>query len=269
MKHQMNKELKISTLAKAIDLATQRHDGQYDKAGQDYILHPLRVMQKLDSEQTQIVAVLHDILEDTTTTVEELQILGFSDEIIEAICALTKQEHENRFQAAQRTVRNRIACSVKLADVSDNMDLSRLAIISKKDLKRQQQYRKVHAILTHADQFYKLLEQYDLDEYYPKFSYETQQDNFQYLLNAWLDHEHPLGGVALNLAQEWWIVFEDVSFYLSFCLRKQKQPLKAVFLNLINQTDDEFLGSIFQDESSQTLFSDFFERLNLIFFNKV
>ena len=103
----------MATLEKAIALATQRHAGQMDKAGQPYIQHPLRVMNSVDLEDAKIVAVLHDILEDTETTVQELRALGFKAQIIEAINALTKQPNETRLQAAERTALNPLAIQVK------------------------------------------------------------------------------------------------------------------------------------------------------------
>lgn len=82
----------MSTLEKAIALAANRHAGQVDKANQPYILHPLRVMLKMKTTPQQIVAVLHDILEDTNTTVVELITLGFNSEIVDAVIALTKKK---------------------------------------------------------------------------------------------------------------------------------------------------------------------------------
>ena len=120
-------------------MACERHAGQVDKAGQDYIQHPLRVMENVQQPHAKICAVLHDILEDTPTTIDELKVLGFEQKIIDAIVAVTKVNGENRFQAVQRTVKNPIACEVKLADLSDNMDLSRLPNISAKDLIRYKQ----------------------------------------------------------------------------------------------------------------------------------
>lgn len=137
----------MSTLEKAIALAANRHAGQVDKANQPYILHPLRVMLKMKTTPQQIVAVLHDILEDTHTTVVELITLGFSSEIVDAVIALTKKEDESRIQVAYRTVKNPLARAVKLADLSDNMDISRIPQPSSGDLLRLEEYKKVHQIL--------------------------------------------------------------------------------------------------------------------------
>ncbi|OEC91546.1 guanosine-3',5'-bis(diphosphate) 3'-pyrophosphohydrolase [Acinetobacter sp. YK3] len=137
----------MATLERAISLAAERHAGQVDKANAPYILHPLRVMLNVPDIEHKIVAVLHDILEDTTTTIDELYRLGFQTHLIDAIIALTKQEGESRIQAAQRTVQNPIARVVKLADITDNMDLSRIQSPTMKDFERLKEYQQVRDIL--------------------------------------------------------------------------------------------------------------------------
>ncbi len=137
----------MATLELAISLAAERHAGQVDKANAPYILHPLRVMLNVPDIEHKIVAVLHDILEDTTTTIDELYRLGFQTHLIDAIIALTKQEGESRIQAAQRTVQNPIARVVKLADITDNMDLSRIQSPTMKDFERLKEYQQVRDIL--------------------------------------------------------------------------------------------------------------------------
>ncbi len=140
----------MSTLEQAIALAAEKHAGQADKAGQPYILHPLRVMLNVETEEQKIVAVLHDVLEDTATTLDELRDYGFSTPQLDALLALTKQAGEDRIAAAQRAAQNRIACRVKLADVADNMDISRLEQLSDKDHTRLAQYQQVKQILLEA-----------------------------------------------------------------------------------------------------------------------
>ena len=137
----------MATLERAISLAAERHAGQMDKADAPYILHPLRVMLNMPDIEHKIVAVLHDILEDTATTTDELYALDFPMHLIEAIVALTKQQGESRIQAAQRTVQNPIARIVKLADLTDNMDLSRIQSPTMKDFERLKQYQQVRDIL--------------------------------------------------------------------------------------------------------------------------
>lgn len=137
----------MSTLEKAIVLAAKRHAGQVDKAQQPYILHPLRLMLNVKTTDEQIVAVLHDILEDTDTTVIELIGLGFSHHVVEAVQALTKKSGESRIEAAYRALKNPIARAVKLADIADNMDLSRIATPTPADFRRLQEYQQVRQIL--------------------------------------------------------------------------------------------------------------------------
>ena len=142
----------MATLENAITLAVQKHAGQLDKGDQSYILHPLRVMLQLQQPDQQIVAVLHDILEDTHTTTQDLQNLGFQTHIIQAIQALTKLPQETRVQAAMRTAQNPLACAVKIADVQDNMNLTRIPNPTARDLARLEEYRQVLEILQKAQQ---------------------------------------------------------------------------------------------------------------------
>jgi len=137
----------MATLERAISLAAERHAGQVDKANAPYILHPLRVMLNVPDIEHKIVAVLHDILEDTATTIDELYALGFQPHLVDAIVALTKQESESRIQTAQRTAQNPIARIVKLADITDNMDLSRIQSPTMKDFERLKEYQQVRDIL--------------------------------------------------------------------------------------------------------------------------
>lgn len=140
----------MSTLEKAIALAATQHAGQLDKGGQPYILHPLRLMLQFSNPTLQIIAVLHDILEDTATTAEDLKALGFSVEIIQAIKALTKQTCESRLEAAKRTALNPLATQVKYVDALDNMNLSRINNPTARDFARLEEYKEVLEILKQA-----------------------------------------------------------------------------------------------------------------------
>ena len=140
----------MSTLEKAIALAATQHAGQLDKGGQPYILHPLRLMLQFSNPTLQIIAVLHDILEDTATTAEELKALGFRAEITQAIQALTKQTGESRSEAAKRTALNPLATQVKYVDVLDNMNLSRINNPTARDFARLEEYKEVLEILKQA-----------------------------------------------------------------------------------------------------------------------
>lgn len=140
----------MSTLEKAIALAATQHAGQLDKGGQPYILHPLRLMLQFSNPTLQIIAVLHDILEDTSTTAEDLEELSFSAEIIQAIQALTKQTGESRLEAAKRTALNPLATQVKYVDVVDNMNLTRINNPTPHDFARLEEYKEVLEILKQA-----------------------------------------------------------------------------------------------------------------------
>lgn len=137
----------MATLEQAISLAAKQHEGQVDKANAPYILHPLRVMLNVPTIEHKIVAVLHDILEDTETTIEDLYQFGFQEHIIDAIVALTKKQGETRLEAAQRARQNPIARVVKLADINDNMDLSRIQSPTVKDFERLKEYQQVRDLL--------------------------------------------------------------------------------------------------------------------------
>lgn len=128
-------------LEKSIIFATEKHMGQVDKSGQPYILHPLRVMGNCPNIETKIVAVLHDVLEDTEATKENL--LKFLPEyLVTAIVAITKVENEAYEDYLKRVGNNYYATQVKLMDLKDNMNLDRLEKIEMKDMKRYIKYRK-------------------------------------------------------------------------------------------------------------------------------
>lgn len=210
-------------------------------------------MQNTQHPKAKIAAVLHDILEDTPTSVNDLRSLGFDENIIHAVLAVTKQEGESRFQAVQRTVKNALACEVKLADLQDNMDLSRLAHISAKDLIRYKQYQKVQAVLKEAYAIHQHIDSLGLGAEYPEFEFGSMQFNFQYLLNAIFDQFHPMGGAQIGCPQEWWILFEDVSEYFAFCKRKKIEPCLKYFMHLLNLTDRKFFDSFFQTKQDQDI----------------
>ncbi len=129
-------------LDKAIRIAATAHEGQTDKAEQPYILHPLRVMFMLRKETEKICAVLHDVFEDTDITIEYLRKEGFSEEVLIALNALTRRENESYDDFIGRVIENKTACKVKLADLSDNMDLSRISNPTREDYNRIEKYRK-------------------------------------------------------------------------------------------------------------------------------
>ena len=138
----------MPTLEKAISLATEAHKGQTDKNGDPYILHPLRVMARVQSETEKIVAVLHDIVEDTDYTIENLRDNGYSKQVLEAIECLTKRDGEDYDEYLNRCKSNPIARKVKIADLEDNIDIKRLDILKEEDLKRHNKYLRAWQYMT-------------------------------------------------------------------------------------------------------------------------
>ncbi len=126
----------------AIELAKIAHEGQVDKGGYPYINHPLRVMDNVETIEEKIVAVLHDAVEDSDLTLEDLKVAGFSDLIIEAIDAITKQKGEKRKDYLNRVMDNPIALKVKIADMTDNADISRIPNPTERDRERTRIYKK-------------------------------------------------------------------------------------------------------------------------------
>ena len=139
----------MSTLERAIQIATEAHMGQLDKAGKDYIGHPLRVMEMGRTEEEKIVGVLHDVVEDGDWTFEALEAEGFSKEVIAALKCVTKtSENENYDEFIERVKKNPLAVAVKINDLTDNMDIRRLPYLSDKDVKRLKKYLKAYKKLT-------------------------------------------------------------------------------------------------------------------------
>ena len=142
------RRMKKLYLDRAIELAKQHHEGQTDKAGKPYIEHPLRVMNQVESEEEKIVAVLHDIVEDTDISLDDLRNEGFSEEVVSAVECLTKQDGENYDSYIERISFNPLAVKIKLADLEDNRDLTRLPEVTDKDLERIEKYDKALEKLT-------------------------------------------------------------------------------------------------------------------------
>ena len=135
----------MANLERAIALAVKTHEGQMDKAGEPYILHPLRVMLSLSSVDERIVGVLHDVVEDGDISFGGLEDMGFSSTVIEGLKGVTKRrEEEGTDEGYQAFVRragaNPLALRVKKADVLDNLDVTRLKTVSEKDSRRMSKY---------------------------------------------------------------------------------------------------------------------------------
>jgi (p)ppGpp synthase/HD superfamily hydrolase len=138
----------LPTLEDAIALAVAAHQGQRDKSGQPYILHPLRVMFRLDTDEERMTAVLHDVLEDTPHTAEELRGLGYPARVVDALERLSRRESESYEEFIERLAPDSLALRVKLADLEDNMDVRRLEKVGPKEAERLARYLKAHRYLS-------------------------------------------------------------------------------------------------------------------------
>jgi (p)ppGpp synthase/HD superfamily hydrolase len=137
-------------LERAIAIATEAHAGQVDKAGKPYIEHPLFVMEQVSSLEQKIVAVLHDAIEDSDLSFEDLKSAGFPEVLIKAIAAITKIEGEAYGDYLERVITNAIALPVKIADVRHNLDIGRIANPTETDFQRMAKYKKVLSQLCSA-----------------------------------------------------------------------------------------------------------------------
>ena len=143
----------MSTLERAIVIAAEAHAGITDKGGAPYILHPLRMMMDLTSAEERIVAVLHDVCEDCPGwTFERLRGEGFSEEILAALDSVTKREGETYEEFALRAAVNPIGRRVKLADLRDNSDLSRITNPSVKDHQRIAKYARAIELIRNSSE---------------------------------------------------------------------------------------------------------------------
>ena len=127
-------------LEKAIQIAVNAHMGQKDRAGAPYILHSLRVMHSVDATDAKIVAILHDVVEDTPVTFDELIEAGIPKHLVITLRLLTHADNLSYEDYIARLSENSLAVKVKLADLKDNMDLSRLREISEEDMDLYKKY---------------------------------------------------------------------------------------------------------------------------------
>ena len=134
--------MKQSQSEKAYEIAKKAHLGQVDKAGEDYIKHPEKVASFVKTDEEKAVAYLHDVIEDTELTLEDLNEYGFSKEVIEAVDIITKKRGEDYQSYLNSVKNNKLARAVKLADLRHNSDLTRLIKVTEKDIKRKEKYQK-------------------------------------------------------------------------------------------------------------------------------
>ena len=137
-------------IRKALLICYQVHKEQFDKAGFPYVFHPYTVALQMDSELEICTALLHDVIEDSYITLEDIEQAGFPKEIIEALRLLTRNENEDYLQYIETISHNDLARAVKIADLEHNSDLSRISNPTVSDIKRVQKYQKAQRILKSA-----------------------------------------------------------------------------------------------------------------------
>lgn len=134
--------MKQSQSEKAYEIAKKAHLGQIDKAGEDYIKYPEKVASFVNSDEEKAVAYLHDVIEDTELTLEDLREYGFSEEVLKAVDVITKKKGQDYQTYLNSVKENKLARVVKLADLRHNSDLTRLINITEKDIERKEKYQK-------------------------------------------------------------------------------------------------------------------------------
>jgi len=132
----------MSNLQRALEIAVEAHKNQKQKNGTPYALHPIRLSLSLESEEQKIVALLHDVVEDTSWTFEDLEQEGFSKDILAALRLLTHNDGSPYDEYIERLASNPLAKAVKLADLTDNMDFKRIPEPTENDFARLQKYHR-------------------------------------------------------------------------------------------------------------------------------
>ena len=132
---------------KALKLCFDAHKDQVDKSGIPYVFHPFNVAERMMDEDCVIVALLHDVVEDADYTLDDLRAMGFSEAVLEALELMTHKPNVPYMDYIAKLKENPLACEVKHADLRHNSDLSRLGVITEKDLQRVKKYEKAMELL--------------------------------------------------------------------------------------------------------------------------
>lgn len=130
----------MSTLQRALEIAVAAHAGQVQHNGDPYVLHPIALMMSVDGDDARVVALLHDVVEDTDWTLDGLRAEGFSETVLAALDRLTHRDGEDYAAYVERIAADPLASAVKRADLRDNMNLRRLPHLHDKDLDRMRRY---------------------------------------------------------------------------------------------------------------------------------
>ena len=133
---------------KALKLCFEAHKEQVDKSGMPYVFHPFHLAEQMESEETTVVALLHDVVEDTDYTIEDLTAMGFDKAVTDAIALMTHADGVDYMDYVRAIKENPIAKAVKLADLTHNSDLTRLDTVDEKTIARVEKYRQAMALLT-------------------------------------------------------------------------------------------------------------------------
>jgi len=141
----------MADLERALQIAVTAHAGQKDKVGAPYVMHPLRMMATMRTDAERIVALLHDVVEDTDWTLDRLRAEGFAEIIVQAVDCLTHREDESYEAFIERARQDPIARVVKIADLCDNLDASRLNGLTETDIRRIIRYQGALARLRQRD----------------------------------------------------------------------------------------------------------------------
>jgi len=132
----------MNIIEKSLEIALKAYAGQTDKAGKTYILHPLRLMSKMDTDEEMSVALLHDVIEDSDITADDLLADGIPSTVVTAVQCLTKNKGENYEAFIIRVLENKLATKIKKVDIEDNINVLRLNSVGEKDLERIAKYHK-------------------------------------------------------------------------------------------------------------------------------
>lgn len=132
---------------KALKLCFDAHKEQLDKSGLPYVFHPFHLAEQMQTEETTVVALLHDVMEDTEYTADDLAEMGFGGEILNALSLLTHEDSVDYMDYVSKIKTNPIARAVKLADLNHNSDLTRLDVVDQKALERKEKYQKAIELL--------------------------------------------------------------------------------------------------------------------------